>query len=296
VLEHYGAAIGAKGPYIKAVKDKLRTALLSTVAPQELHKRALAAAKLQTIAIRFMKRADKRRYGGLWSKLENNFTRRQDHYPADLTNAYNLLLNYKAAPSPGQRPPQRDQTDDKETTGVSFLQDGSLIPGTGGETHHDIKCVNCNKKGHYASSCPDAEGVQLLQMANTDIDDGNDTYESAFSLLNVGHQPEECLFIQAATGHNLIPPTWILLDSQSTVSVFKKRAPIIRHSDQPADPTSAHKRWHATADADGPCEEFWPRLVQPRFPREHPVHGQSAQGLSHYHGHFRGARHVRAPA
>jgi hypothetical protein len=62
VLEHYGAAIGAEGPYIKSVKDKLRTTLLSTVAPQELHKRALAAAKLQTIAIGFMKRADKRRY------------------------------------------------------------------------------------------------------------------------------------------------------------------------------------------------------------------------------------------
>jgi hypothetical protein len=152
VLEHYGAVIGTEGPYIESVKDKVRTTLLSTVAPQELHKRPLAAAKLQTIAIRFMKRADKRRYGGLWSELENNFTRGQDHYPADLTNAYNLLLNYKAAPGPGQRPPRRDQTDDEETTGVSFLQDGSLIPGTGGKTHHDIKCFNCNKKGHYASS------------------------------------------------------------------------------------------------------------------------------------------------
>jgi hypothetical protein len=202
VLEHYGAAIGAEGPYIESVKEKLRTTLLSTVAPQELRKRALAAAKLQTIAIGFMKRADKRHYGGLWSELENNFTRGQDHYPADLTNAYNLLLNYKAAPGPGQRPPRRDQTDDEETTGVSFLQDGSLIPGTDGETHHNIKCFNCNKKGHYASSCPEAEGVQLLQMANIDIDDGNHTYESyesAFSFLNVGHQPEECLFTQAAT-------------------------------------------------------------------------------------------------
>jgi hypothetical protein len=202
VLEHYGAAIGSEGPYIESVEDKLRTTLLSTFAPQELHKRALAAAKLQTIAIGFMKRADKQRYGGLWSELENNFTRGQDHYPADLTNAYNLLLNYKAAPGPGQRPPRRDQTDDEETTGVSFLQDGSLIPGTDGETHHNIKCFNCNKKGHYASSCPEAEGVQLLQMANIDIDDGNHTYESyesAFSFLNVGHQPEECLFTQAAT-------------------------------------------------------------------------------------------------
>jgi hypothetical protein len=187
VLEHYGAAIGAKGPYIESAKDKLRTSLLSTVAPQELHKRALAAAKLQTIAIGFMKRADKRRYGGLWSKLENNFTRGQDHYPADFTNAYNLLLNYKAALGPRQCPPRRDQTDDEETTGVSFLQDSSLIPSTNGKRHLALKCFNCNKKGHYAGSCPDAEGVPLLQMANIDIDDGDNNYESAFSFLNVGH-------------------------------------------------------------------------------------------------------------
>jgi hypothetical protein len=60
-------------------------------------------------------------------------------------------------------------------------------------------------------------------MVNTNIDDGDHTYESAFSFLNVGHQPEECLFTQAATVHNFIPPTWILLFSQSTVSVFKNR-------------------------------------------------------------------------
>jgi hypothetical protein len=223
VLEHYGAAIGGEGPYFESVKDRLRTTLLSTVAPQELHKRAVDAAKLQTIAIGFMKRADKRRYGGLWSELENNFTHGQDHYPVNFTNAYNLLLNYKAAPGPGQRPPRRDRTDDEETTGVSFLQDGSLIPGTDGETHHDIKCYNCNKKGHYAGSCPDAEGVQMLQMADINIDNGDDTYESAFSFLNVGHQPEECLFTQVATGHNLIPSTWILLHSQLTVSMSNNR-------------------------------------------------------------------------
>ncbi len=39
-----------------------------------------------------------------------------------------------------------------------------------------------------------------------------ETYQSEFS------------FAQAATGQNLIPDTWLLLDSQSTVSVFKNRA------------------------------------------------------------------------
>ena len=47
----------------------------------------------------------------------------------------------------------------------------------------------------------------MLQMA----DDEPNSYQSEFS------------FAQAATGHNLIPHTWILVDSQSTVSVFKNR-------------------------------------------------------------------------
>jgi hypothetical protein len=107
VLEHYGAAIGADGPYLASVKEKLKATLPSTLSADELQKRTLAAAKLQAIAMGFLKRADRRRYGGLWSELENNFTRGQDQYPADLTNAYNMLLNYQ--PAPGTLPPRRDR-------------------------------------------------------------------------------------------------------------------------------------------------------------------------------------------
>lgn len=46
----------------------------------------------------------------------------------------------------------------------------------------------------------------MLQLDATGRD-----YQSEFS------------FAQAATGHNIIPTTWILPDSQSTVSVFKNR-------------------------------------------------------------------------
>jgi hypothetical protein len=46
VSEHYGAAIGADGPYLASVKEKLKTTLSSTASTEELHKRALAAANL----------------------------------------------------------------------------------------------------------------------------------------------------------------------------------------------------------------------------------------------------------
>jgi hypothetical protein len=139
--------------------------------------------------------------------LENNFTRGQDHYPPGLTNAYNLLLNYKAAPIQ-QRQPRRDNSGNKDVSGMSFLQNGTPTPGTNGDIHERVKCYNCNTYGHYASVCPTdvQEGHQMLQMAADES-----VYQSEFS------------FAQAGTGHNIIPNTWILLDSQSTVSVFKNR-------------------------------------------------------------------------
>jgi hypothetical protein len=101
VLEHYGAAIGAEGAYIESVKNKVKDAAPTGLTEEEYNKQAVTAAKLQSVAIGFLKRADRRRYGGLWSDLENNYTRGVDQYPADLTGAYNLMLNYK--PAPGQR-------------------------------------------------------------------------------------------------------------------------------------------------------------------------------------------------
>ncbi len=72
VLEHYGAAIGTDAPYLAAMTKKL-TATFS-LSGEELKKRALAGAKLQTIAMGFMKLADRRCYGALWTDSENNYT------------------------------------------------------------------------------------------------------------------------------------------------------------------------------------------------------------------------------
>jgi hypothetical protein len=140
--------------------------------------------------------------------LENNFTRGQDHYPPGLTNAYNLLQNYKSAPVQ-QRQPRRDHSGDDDVSGMSFLQNNAPTPGTDGATHERVKCYNCNTYGHYGSVCPTdvQEGHQMLQLAASEHD-----YQSEFSFAQA-----------AATGPNIIPNTRILLDSQSTVSVFKNR-------------------------------------------------------------------------
>jgi hypothetical protein len=185
------------GGFDKALEDYTR----------KLHR----AARDRTLALAFLKGADRKLYGTLWIELENQFTRQHDQYPHDLTAAYNLLLNYK--------PTTRARYDaDDDVNGLTFTQRGGVTtPGTNGVTHERVTCFTCNHNGHYASDCPDAPpgedpapevpAIQMLQMNEVedddeDIDDGN---------------ASEFMFTQA---HGLIPSNWVLLDSQSTVSVF----------------------------------------------------------------------------
>jgi hypothetical protein len=98
------AANGTKILRVPHIKTQIiaATPRLSTA---EYSNRTVLAAKKKSIAIGFLKRADRRRYAGLWSDLENLFTRGIDQYPTDRTSAYNLLLNYKP-PNGADGPPQ----------------------------------------------------------------------------------------------------------------------------------------------------------------------------------------------
>jgi hypothetical protein len=83
VLEHYGGAIG-EDPGL----------LDSTDASSDATQR-VKTARDRTLALVFLKRADRRRFGDLWHDLENQFTRGNDQYPIGLTAAYSLLVNFK---------------------------------------------------------------------------------------------------------------------------------------------------------------------------------------------------------
>jgi hypothetical protein len=54
------------------------------------------------IALAFLMQANQQKYGKLLKDLANTFTMGNDKYPADMTGAYNLLVNYKV--SNPQRP------------------------------------------------------------------------------------------------------------------------------------------------------------------------------------------------
>jgi hypothetical protein len=121
-LEHYGGGIG-EDPGI----------LYSTGASLNATQRA-KTARDRTIALAFLKQADRHRFGDLWHDLENQFTRRNDQYPIDLTAAYSLLDNFKSPvrEAPARRHIPRNPgplltTADKD--GMIFIQAGEIIAG-----------------------------------------------------------------------------------------------------------------------------------------------------------------------
>jgi Reverse transcriptase (RNA-dependent DNA polymerase)/Zinc knuckle len=232
VLEHYGGNFGTDDGLIQA-------ASLHPLAPFG----TLALKKFtrnRSIALAFLKRADPVRFGLLWIELENNYTRGKDEYPGDLTEAYNMLVYYKkpiavaassSAGTPRDRPrpsttpavvsatppatrPAAASTDSISELGMTFAQ----VAGSNGVTHSSITCFRCDASGHYANNCPthpNGTAIQLLQHAMpSSTPPAAATVSDHFANFSFAHT------------NNLdpIPNTWVLLDSESTISVFNNAA------------------------------------------------------------------------
>jgi hypothetical protein len=106
VIQHYGGNIGDDKALMK---EELKT-IIGSKDPDFLENAAdedvLSAetiARQKAHAIAFLKRADKARYGLLVMELENQFTRGTDQYPKNVTETYNLLVNYKKPRAPAGR-------------------------------------------------------------------------------------------------------------------------------------------------------------------------------------------------
>jgi hypothetical protein len=158
-------------------------------------------ARDKTLATMFIMRADPTRYGTLLADLSNTYAMGKDEYPEDLSAAYTLLVNYVTPTNARVREvirniptPVVQQT--PEATAMTFAQKAALKPGTNGLTHDGVTCYNCQASGHYAVDCPSGG-------SNT----GTTLVQHAYSL--------------AQTKVSGLDTSWILLDSQSTVSVFK---------------------------------------------------------------------------
>jgi hypothetical protein len=189
-------------------------------------------AREETLALAIIRNADGACFGSLRNELANAFLLGQDKYPKDSTAAYNLLVNYRPLISP--KPPQQQNRNTNqsqathkstappttsptpasapnEVNGITFAQVGTVVPGTNGEVFAHITCSKCKQPGHFANRCPNGQ-----------------TTVSGTTLMQHGF-----VLAHSSTGDG-IDPNWILLDSQSTLSVFRNASMLsnIRPSDQ----------------------------------------------------------------
>ena len=88
---------------------------------------------------------------------------------------------------------------------VTFAQAERMTPDTDSKTHL-VTCNKCRECRHYANMCPIKDtAIQLMQIVSQQVEEI--TYNFAFA--------------QNSCQNIIIPDMWLLLNSQSTVSVFK---------------------------------------------------------------------------
>lgn len=243
VLEHYGGSYGVDPGLLKAAA--LLPGCPPAPTPGQPHSPAyMRFTRNRSLGIAFIKRADPKRFSQMLADLENNFSRGLDQYPADLTSAYTMLNVYVkpvALPSDNRSrhagsggaavgasgtaattpsvPPAAGEL------GLTFAQAAATVVGANGVTHAGITCYRCNAHGHYADQCPaDTSSVQLLQVSPPPPASGG------------GAPPEHAHSTHFTFAQHFlepIPSSWVLLDSESTVSVFNN--PALLRNIRPSD-------------------------------------------------------------
>ena len=97
VIEHYGGSLCDDKAMIE---EELANLILqdpscSKEEKEDYRADALVLAKNKALAMAFLKRSDKGRFGQLLTDLKNQYSRGTDQYPETVTEAYNLLVSYK---------------------------------------------------------------------------------------------------------------------------------------------------------------------------------------------------------
>ncbi|KAI2493285.1 Reverse transcriptase (RNA-dependent DNA polymerase) [Fragilaria crotonensis] len=192
-IDHHGGTIAVNYKLIPAVNED-GTAVTND------DRRSRAYEK--TLAIALITGSDPSRYGTLVAHLSNQYAMGRDEYPSNVTAAYNLLVNYRTPenttrPRQQQAAPNATGTTRSDTgSGMTFAQQGSVAGNNGLTRWH--RMLSMSQRWTLCVELPRGDCNHIRRR----------------------HYPDAVCVHDGAGRCFRINPEWILLDSQSTISVF----------------------------------------------------------------------------
>ena len=122
VIDHYGGSIGNHNRLV--VDEVCRTHNVSSVDPTSTeYIDAIPDANNHYLAYCFLRFADNHRYSKLLDMLANQLMLGNDQYPADVTKAYGMLVNYKRDSKRNSSEKEKEQQDEADQNLVSDSDD-----------------------------------------------------------------------------------------------------------------------------------------------------------------------------
>jgi hypothetical protein len=207
-IKHHGGSI-VTNPALASIidsKGKSRTA-------DELHK----AGRQETLAMALLRGSDPARYGTLLDHLANQFAAGRDEYPKDLTASYSLLVHYKT-PSNTRARNDSNNSSNHNNSGNSGNGNNS---GTGGNNSRtsDRPATNTSTGASALTFTQGTDGTPVTSIQVPSVSG----LPSAGGASHTGTSLVQYAAMMAQASSAVLDPSWLLLDSQSTMSVFNNK-------------------------------------------------------------------------
>mmetsp|Transcript_14399 Transcript_14399/g.27057 ORF Transcript_14399/g.27057 Transcript_14399/m.27057 type:complete len:316 (-) Transcript_14399:8-955(-) len=164
-LDHYGAEVGINLSLVRHAAEMNGDKSADEIDyDHPFFKEYLPIAKERFLALRFLRGADRAKYGDLIIELDNDYAKGSDHYPATVAAAYTLLSRRKAKRFTDKQGNNNNNDPNKSGGGTkdNKLDDGDdevhgvvFVNKNGKPISKDVSCFDCGGN-HYKGdpSCP----------------------------------------------------------------------------------------------------------------------------------------------